>query len=86
MTISYAEIPYFQTDDDKKACVIAGERMIAALKADPEVSLVKPASNQTVAEYVNSVSQLVLGGSGPFKCLSSTISAVIWEIWLTDLG
>ncbi|KAG6357061.1 hypothetical protein INS49_014938 [Diaporthe citri] len=55
MTISYAEIPYFQTDDDKKACVIAGERMIAALRADPEISLVKPASNQTVAEYVNSV-------------------------------
>lgn len=56
MTISYAEIPYFQTDDDKKACVISGERMIAALKANPEISLVKPASNQTVMEYVNSVS------------------------------
>lgn len=56
MTISYAEIPYFQTEDDKKACVLSGERMVAALKADPEISLVKPASNQTVAEYVNSVS------------------------------
>lgn len=67
MTISYAEIPYFQTDDDKKACVIAGERMIAALKADPEISLVKPASNQTVAKYVNSVSQPVLAESGPFQ-------------------
>lgn len=56
MTISYTEIPYFQTDDDKKACVLSGERMIAALKANPEISLVKPASNQTVMEYVNSVS------------------------------
>lgn len=56
MTISYAEIPYFQTEDDKKACVISGERIVAALKANPEISLVKPASNQTVAEYVNSVS------------------------------
>lgn len=67
MTISYAEIPYFQTDDDKKACVISDEGMIAALKADPDIGLVKPASNQNVAEYVNSVSQPVLADSGPFQ-------------------
>lgn len=66
MTISYAEIPYFQTEDDKKACVISGERMIAALKANPEISLVKPASNQTLAEYVNSVSPPLPATSGPF--------------------
>lgn len=80
MTISYAEIPYFQTDDDKKACVISGERMIAALKADPEISLVKPASNQTVAEYVNSVSQPVLVEPGPSQWLSPTISAAVLDM------
>lgn len=67
LTISYAEIPYFQTDDDKKASVISGERMIAALKANPEISLVKPAANQTVMEYVNSVSEAPLAESGPFS-------------------
>lgn len=77
MTISYAEIPYFQTDDDKKACVISGERMIAALKADPEISLVKPASNQTVAEYVNTVSQPVLVKSGPSLVISDSFSRSI---------
>ena len=56
MTMTYAEIPYFQTEDDKKAAVIAGERMIAALKANPNITLVKPAPDQTVADYVNSVS------------------------------
>ncbi|KAK7980365.1 hypothetical protein PG990_003226 [Apiospora arundinis] len=55
MTMTYAEIPYFQTEDDKKAAVIAGERMIAALKANPNITLVKPAPDQTVADYVNSV-------------------------------
>ncbi|KAK8112984.1 hypothetical protein PG984_013510 [Apiospora sp. TS-2023a] len=55
MTMSYAEIPYFQTEDDKKAALISGERMIAALKLNPEITLVKPAPRQTVADYVNSV-------------------------------
>jgi hypothetical protein len=67
MTISYAEMPYFQTDDDKKACVISGERMIASLRANPEISLVKPASNQTVMEYVNSVGPSLLAESGPLS-------------------
>lgn len=64
MTILYAEIPYFQAEDDKKACILAGERTVAALKADPEISLVKPASNQTVAEYVSSVSPSLYYESG----------------------
>ncbi|KAK8092417.1 uncharacterized protein PG998_014902, partial [Apiospora kogelbergensis] len=55
MTMSYADIPYFQTEDDRKAAVISGERMIAALKANPEITFVKPAPDQTVADYVNSV-------------------------------
>lgn len=71
MTISYAEIPYFQTDDDKKACIIAGEHMIAALKANPEISVVKPATNQTVAEYVNSVGSSC---SRPFQPAHGTSS------------
>lgn len=80
MSIQYAEIPYFQTDDDKKACVIAGERMVAALKANPDISLVKPASNQTVAEYVDSVSEHLLAESGPFvqpTTIYSTMSGPI---------
>lgn len=56
MTMSYADIPYFQTEDDRKAAVISGEHMIAALKANPEITFVKPAPDQTVADYVNSVS------------------------------
>ncbi|KAF9873754.1 cellobiose dehydrogenase [Colletotrichum karsti] len=64
MTISYAEIPYFQTEDDKKAAVIAGERMVAALRANPEITLVKPAPNQTVADYVNSIAISVTARRG----------------------
>ncbi|KAK8106803.1 hypothetical protein PG999_010162 [Apiospora kogelbergensis] len=55
MTMSYADIPYFQTEDDRKAAVISGERMIAALKVNPVITFVKPAPDQTVADYVNSV-------------------------------
>jgi hypothetical protein len=76
MTISYAEIPYFQTDDDKKACLLSGERMVAALKAQPDITLVKPASNQTVMEYVNSVSPPLLAGSGSFQCPATAPSSM----------
>ncbi|KAK8063705.1 cellobiose dehydrogenase-like protein [Apiospora saccharicola] len=54
-TMTYAEIPYFQTEDDKKAALISGERMTAALKLNPDITMVKPAPDQTVVDYVNSV-------------------------------
>ncbi|KAK7963954.1 cellobiose dehydrogenase [Apiospora saccharicola] len=54
-TMTYAEIPYFQTEDDKKAALISGERMTAALKLNPDITMVKPAPDQTVVDYANSV-------------------------------
>ena len=53
MTVS--TLPYLRDSNDLDAVVTALTRVIDALQTDPQITVTVPSSNQTVAEYVNSI-------------------------------
>lgn len=58
LTMTVSDVPYLKTADDKAAVVQGIKNLQAALAHDPQIQWLYPASNQTVEDFVDAVSDL----------------------------